>query len=122
MKSSDQPEPRENAGHTALPDLASAIDKLWARFQPEIRKRVEVLEAAASACSAGQLSNEQREATHAAAHKLAGTLGIFNLSQGTDLAREFELIFFSENASEPAQSNRLNAIAAELRTIVDNRK
>ncbi len=122
MKSNDQPEPGENSGNTALPDLASAIDQLWARFQPEIRKRVDVLEVAAAACSAGQLSDEQREATHAAAHKLAGTLGIFNLPQGTDLAREFELIFSSENASEPAQSNRLNAIAAELRTIVDNRK
>jgi HPt (histidine-containing phosphotransfer) domain-containing protein len=122
MKSNDQLEPKAAPGSTASPDLASAIDLLWARFQPEIRKRVEALEIAASACSTHQLSDEQREAAHAAAHKLAGTLGIFNLSRGTDLAREFELLFSSERASDPTQSDRLNTIAAELRTIVDNRK
>ena len=38
----------------------------------------------------------QREAAHAAAHKLAGTLGTFNLARGTELAREFELLFSAE--------------------------
>ena len=122
MKSNDQPETSATSGNTAPPDLASAIDLLWVRFQPEIRKRVEVLEVAATACSTSQLSDEQREAAHAAAHKLAGTLGIFNLARGTDLAREFEVLSSKEDATGPAQSDRLKAIAAELRTIVDNRK
>lgn len=122
MKSKDQPEPDTTPGNTAPADLASAIDLLWARFQPEIRKRVDLLHAAAIASAADQLTPEQREAVHGAAHKLAGTLGTFNLTRGTALAREFELLFSNEDTTDPSLSARLTAIATELRNIVDNRK
>jgi HPt (histidine-containing phosphotransfer) domain-containing protein len=98
------------------------MDKLWIRFRPEIRKRIDILEDAAAACSAGRLSTEQRAAAHAAAHKLAGTLGTFNLTNGTVLAREFELSIASRDIPVPATAARLAFIAAELRTIVDSRK
>jgi HPt (histidine-containing phosphotransfer) domain-containing protein len=107
---------------SAASNLAAALDQLWTRFLPEIRNRVDLLDAAATACAANKLSTEQRDAAQAAAHKLAGTLGTFSLDRGTDLAREFELALASEDTPCLAVANRLAELAAELRSIVDSRK
>jgi HPt (histidine-containing phosphotransfer) domain-containing protein len=122
MKPVAQPDLSTHPNPAAAPDLAAALDLLWTRFLPEIRNRVELLETAAGACAANQLSAAQREAAHAAAHKLAGTLGTFNLARGTDLAREFEMLSSGEDATDSATAHRMVSIAAELRTIVDSRK
>ena len=121
MKPSAQPDRNAAPGTATAPDLGPALDLLWTRFLTEIRTRVDLLEAAASACGANQLSAAERDQAHAAAHKLAGTLGTFNLARGTDLAREFELAVFYEGTPAPALAERLAAIAAELRTLIDGR-
>lgn len=116
MKTDAQP------GQNANPKLSAALDLLWARFLPEIRERVAILEAAAAACAANQITNEQRDIAHSAAHKLAGALGTFSLAHGTDLAREFELLSSSETPPNSDVANRLGSIAAELRVVIDSRK
>ncbi len=116
------PDEGATANRAAAPNLAAAIDQLWVRFLPEIRQRVDLLEAAATACSEERLSPAQREAVQAAAHKLAGTLGTFKLSDGTVLARELELLLSSEDVPDSALAGRLAVIATELRTIVESRK
>jgi len=100
-------------------DLSAAIDKLWIRFLPEIRARVELLQAAAT--DRGH-SAALREEAVAAAHKLAGALGTFNLERGTDLAREYELLAGRSDLPDDAASARLMAIATELGMIVEGRK
>jgi HPt (histidine-containing phosphotransfer) domain-containing protein len=111
----------EPAANQAAPsDLTAAIERLWARFLPEFRERIAIVEAAAQSLAAGALTPEQREAAHAAAHKLSGTLGTFTLPRGTDLARELELAFAA--APDPASAPRLAALAAELRTLIESRK
>ena len=84
-----QPQPRADE------KLSKAMDYMWARHRSQILERVAVLDAAASAVSAKSLTEAEREAAHAAAHKLAGTLGMFNLDHGTDLARELDLAYSS---------------------------
>jgi HPt (histidine-containing phosphotransfer) domain-containing protein len=101
--------------------LSRAIDLLWARFLPEIKERVAVLEAAAVSVAAGKLTTSRREKAHAAAHKLAGVLGTFNLTHGTVLARELEMTYSRESSPGPDSGERLAAIAAELRAMVENR-
>jgi len=103
-------------------ELSAALDLLWTRFLPEIRQRADQLEDAAAALAANTLSTAQREAAHHVAHNLAGTLGTFNLTRGTELAREFELLFSGEVAPANTIAGHLAAIARELRTIVDSRK
>jgi HPt (histidine-containing phosphotransfer) domain-containing protein len=104
------------------PDLTAALNQLWTRFLPETRERVAILDTAAQACAAGKITSEQREAAHAAAHKLVGALGIFGLTQGSELAREFEHTCASEESCSSEQAARLIAIAAEIRTTIDHRK
>jgi HPt (histidine-containing phosphotransfer) domain-containing protein len=104
----------------AQPALAAALERLWARFLPEIRERISILESAAHSLAAGSLAVAQREAAHAAAHKLAGTLGTFNLPRGTELARELELAY--ESAPDSSSAPRLAGLTSELRSLVDSRK
>jgi HPt (histidine-containing phosphotransfer) domain-containing protein len=102
--------------------LSAAIDRLWARFRPEITSRVETLEAAAAALAGGALNESQRHEAQAAAHKLAGTLGTFSLARGTQLARELESIYTGEGALDASAAERLAAMAVELRALINNRK
>lgn len=115
MESPGQPGVRTDAA------LLYAIDQLWVRFLPEILKRVAVLEEAASAVAANKLSKSRREAAKAAAHKLAGVLGTFNLTRGTVLARELEITYSRESSPNADSSGQLATIAAELRNLVENR-
>ena len=104
------------------PDITAILNQLWMRFLPEIHERVATLESAAQAYASGAATPEQHEAAHAAAHKLAGSLGTFGLTQGSELAREFELMCASDEPCSLAQAQRLPAIAAEIRSIVNSRK
>ena len=108
----------ETSEKPAQPNLAAALDRLWARFLPEIRERVAVVDAAVQALAAGSLGAGQKDAAASAAHKLAGVLGTFSLARGTELARELELQF----SGTPASASQLASIASELRAVIDSRR
>lgn len=102
--------------------LAEALDRLWIQFLPQMEERVAALETASVALEAGKLSLELCEKAHAAAHKLAGVLGTFDLTRGTILAREAEMLYSGEADTNPEDAARLTVIAAQLRAIVAGRK
>jgi hypothetical protein len=122
MQAAPQPDSDATTGPPAPCDLAAALDRLWTRFLPDILERANILSAAVSACATVPLTAEQRNAAHAAAHKLAGTLGTFSLARGTELAREFELAFAGNVDPDPVLTRHLQTIASELRAIIDSRK
>ncbi len=101
--------------------LTQALDRMWTRFLPEMRQRVAILEMAAAAFTANTLTISQREAASAAAHKLAGVLGTFGLTRGTELARELEIMYSRENGPDPVLGARLTASTAELSALVESR-
>ncbi len=109
-------------GNQGAARLSQAMDRLWLRFLPEIRERVAILEGAAASVAAQTLSSAECEAAQAAAHKLAGVLGTFSLTQGTVLARELEMTFSCECPPSRSSSARIAAIAAELHTMVESRR
>jgi HPt (histidine-containing phosphotransfer) domain-containing protein len=102
--------------------ISEALDQMWASHRSQILERVAVLEAAASAVIAKNLTPSECAAAHEAAHKLAGTLGMFNLERGTDLARELELAYSPESAPAAASGPHLASLAAELRAMIEDRK
>jgi HPt (histidine-containing phosphotransfer) domain-containing protein len=106
--------------HAAQPDLNEALDRLWKQFLPQIEERVAALESAAKALSEGEISDEQRDAAQAAAHKLAGILGTFGLTKGTILAREAEQLCSGD--SDPALAGQLTEIASQLRAMIRARQ
>jgi HPt (histidine-containing phosphotransfer) domain-containing protein len=102
--------------------MSEALDRMWARFLPQMQERVDTLDAAAQAFAAGSLSVEQQEEALSAAHKLAGVLGTFGLTSGTVLARELELIYSRQNEPDPALAAQLTSIAEALRANIATRK
>jgi HPt (histidine-containing phosphotransfer) domain-containing protein len=102
--------------------LSAAIDRMWREFLPQMHERVAILEAAAKDFAAGPLSIERQQAAGAAAHKLAGSLGTFGLTQGTVLARELEIFYSRQSEPDAELGGRISSITAELRTIIDSRK
>ena len=106
-----------SAANTAQPDLNAALDRLWARFLPEIRERVSIIESAVQSLAAGTLKIEEKEAAASAAHKLAGVLGTFSLQRGTEVSRELELQFTGATGNP----SNLAALAAELRQLIESR-
>ena len=102
--------------------LDEAINRLWVRFLPEMMDRIGVLETAAAAFTAGTLTFSQQEQANSAAHKLAGVLGTFNLTKGTVLARQLEVLYSQENGPDTEHGLELTSLAAELRTMVETRK
>lgn len=102
--------------------LAGALKTLWVKFLPQMQERIAAIEAANRALQAGTLAAEQRSAAAAAAHKLAGVLGTFGLTDGTNLAREAEEIYSSEEAIAPERQSRLQVIAQTLAWMVESRE
>jgi HPt (histidine-containing phosphotransfer) domain-containing protein len=102
--------------------LAEAMNRLWAQFLPQIEERVATLEIAAAAADEGSLTPDLREQAHAAAHKLAGTLGTFGLQDGTELAREAEALYAVDSLAATSASARLVQLAAQLRATLATRK
>ena len=103
------------------PALNQALDRMWARFLPQIEHRVAILESAAAAFAANRLTISEHQAANAAAHKLAGVLGTFGLTKGTVLARELEIMYSRDGGPDPALGLRLSSIAAQLRTLIQSR-
>ena len=99
--------------------LNEALDRLWKQFLPQIEERVAVLESAGAALADDRLSHDQREAAHAAAHKLAGVLGTLGLTRGTVLAREAELLCSGD--TDPKYAPELGEIARRLKELVAGR-
>jgi len=94
-------------------EIQKRLEGLWQRHLPEIADRVAVLERACAALEAGRLSEEERKAATAAAHKLAGVLGTFGQMRGTELAREIEGMLERETGEAGMRS-----LVNELRRIV----
>ena len=110
------------AGSNPQAGFSAALDQLWIKFLPEIEERLALLESAAAAAQDGSLTPQVQHSAQAAAHKLAGVLGSFGLSEGTAPARETERIYSLTEAPSRESASLLAALAAALHSVVDGRK
>lgn len=72
------------------PGIPSLLSALWEKYLPLMQERLALLDAAAEATRTGELDAQQRSSAIDAAHKFAGSLGMFGFPQGTDAARSME--------------------------------
>lgn len=70
---------------------------LWSKYQDLMTERIEALTQAAIALQNRSLTADLSTAAAVAAHKLAGVLGMFELDEGTDIARELETLLTSDS-------------------------
>jgi HPt (histidine-containing phosphotransfer) domain-containing protein len=104
---------------TRAPKEPEAITRLmatlWESNLPVLRERLDLLDRAAAAASAGSLSPTLRKDTISIAHKLAGSLGMFGYPEGTECARRIEQHL---QASVMVDASRLSKDVADMRAAV----
>ncbi len=109
-------------GDLANSQLSEAMNRLWQKFLPQMEERLATLQGTAARLAAGaRLSEEEQTAAAGEAHKLAGVLGTFGLKEGTELAREAELLYGGDLDAGPDTVTRLVAIGETLKAMVANR-
>ena len=93
---------------------AALLAAMWVKIRPLVEERFATLDTAAASADAGALSEDVRKEAQSAAHKLAGSLGMYGYDEGTRVARELETLLDSATP-DPA---RFHALVAELRAAV----
>lgn len=111
------PDPNEAAPETPKAKaIQGGMEKLWEQFREPILVRLEKIEGAIAAAQRGNLPDTLRWEAAQEAHKLVGSLGMFGLPAGSDLARELEL-----GLGQPvtvAEGDHLRQILRELQALL----
>ena len=103
-----------NSGESGTLRMLAA---LWEKTKPTAMERVALLERTAEALDADKLDDDLRKDAVSAAHKLAGTLGMFGYPKGTELARSMEQML--EAGAGQSAGGQMRALCAELRAALD---
>jgi CheY-like chemotaxis protein/HPt (histidine-containing phosphotransfer) domain-containing protein len=98
---------------------SSAAAQVWAEYRNVILERMSAIDTAVTALRRAKLTDEIRQKAVLEAHRLAGSLGMFGLMEGTRLAREIEHLFGDQASIGPGTPHKLNDLAAELRRILE---
>jgi HPt (histidine-containing phosphotransfer) domain-containing protein len=92
--------------------LTAVLARVWDENRQIIRQRLEILGHAAAEAGSGGLTPELRSEALAAAHKLAGSLGMFGLAEAGQCAARVEVMLESDafdSQSLSAAVERLNS-------------
>ncbi len=73
--------------------IAAGLAKVWQQSQGKLFTRMEHLEQAIAVAQQGLLNASSIQIAEESAHKLAGSLGMFSLDRGSDLAKDIEQWF-----------------------------
>lgn len=103
------------AGANSAPaDYASAA-RVWEQFRDVIFERLAAIENAVTALRKATLTPEVRQKGMLEAHRLAGSLGMFGLAEGTRIAREIEHLLAEDAVLAHDTPKRLVELAGSLR-------
>ena len=94
-------------------DVAAITAALWERFRPLVRERVQVLRSWAQ----GDPSVAREDAARAA-HNLAGSLGSYGRTEGSDVARRADVALAGPAPDEPVRG-AVAELVAELERVVE---
>jgi len=115
---SDPMSPSDSAsapgGTPASQDHAAAV-RVWEQFRNVIFERLAAVETAVTALRRATLTPEVRQRAVLEAHRLAGSLGMFGLAEGTRVAREIEHPFAENAVIAPDAPRRLVELTGSLR-------
>ncbi|MEB3336712.1 MAG: response regulator, partial [Leptolyngbyaceae bacterium] len=93
-----QPESEPKLGTGGEPEqilLDAEIAKVWQRYQGQFIAHIQLLEEAMAALLRGDINAELRQQVERTAHKLAGSLGMFGLHEGTRIAQAIEQLWLT---------------------------
>ena len=100
------------SAHAGVTDSVAA---LWARRKDDVVRRAAIFDDVVVALLDGDLTEDRRQTATREAHKLAGSLGMFGLPEGSRVARELEDLFDGAERLDHSQVPHLSALVLELR-------
>ncbi len=92
-----------------------AATDIWQQVKNKLDSRVTTIEQAVKALLKNNLGNELRQQAITEAHKLAGSLGIFDIDEGSHLAREIEQILQYPQPLNLKQKQHLSDLLIAMR-------
>lgn len=95
------PDPGAEAQQLARIRTEALLRDLWRRKQPMVREHVRLLQRTLEILTTATLTAPLRSDAAIAAHKLAGSLGMFGFHDGTRYARELEQLLDSPGLPPP---------------------
>jgi DNA-binding response OmpR family regulator len=108
-------EPTEDAGDIIQQQTLAAVTEIWKRFQSRINEQIEILERATKALLQEFPDRQLREKAEQEAHTLAGALGTFGLTKGSQLARKIEELLQADRFWEEKKVIQLEKLIKALR-------
>ncbi|MBW4444468.1 MAG: response regulator [Plectolyngbya sp. WJT66-NPBG17] len=93
-----------------------AVEQLWDQYRGLMEERLSVLQQAVGALNTETLTEELQQAAERAAHKLAGVLGMFDRSEGTQISRQLEQFFSGKLNSQ--QQPELQLLVQQLSQVL----
>lgn len=104
---SDQQEHRRN--------VTANTARIWEKFKYQFFDQFNVLEKASDALQANHLTAELQQQAKHIAHKLAGSLGIFGLTEGSYLAKQLEDRLQPQVRLDTSQSIQIAELVTQLK-------
>jgi DNA-binding response OmpR family regulator len=108
-----------NHNQQAKQQTISALAGVWSRYQGRIHEQIDIIEQAATAFLKTNYPQEIQERSEQEAHTLAGTLGTFGLTKGSQLARNIEYLLETIRIWEQKEVLRLQELVQALRYELD---
>jgi len=102
-----------------MTSVPAAVQAVFEKSRGELGRRVGTLEEMIAAMVEGQLDERLRAGAERDAHKLAGSLGMFGLPRGSELARELEQALAVPEGPPMAEAPRLAELVLALRSQLD---
>jgi diguanylate cyclase (GGDEF)-like protein len=115
------PKGKESKGvekSTPESETLAGVAKIWEQVKEDTNRRVDVLEQAMALLLENKLSDEVRGQAESAAHKLAGSLGMFGADEGTRLAQEIETLLENGVSLDRDRTQHLSQLVKALRQAV----
>jgi DNA-binding response OmpR family regulator len=101
--------------------VAKTTAKVWQKSKDRFLAQITVLQQASDALTTNQLASELRQQAKHEAHKLAGSLGIFGLATGSQLAKELENWFQLQTKLDEAQARSIAVLVNRLRQEIEQK-
>ncbi|ESA35722.1 response regulator receiver modulated diguanylate cyclase [Leptolyngbya sp. Heron Island J] len=98
----------------------TATAAIWERAKQRLSERIEVIEKATTAGVTDTLADDLRQQAEQEAHKLAGSLGMFNLDHGSKLAHKAEQAFQNWPELLDHERTQLADVIGQLRQTVQS--
>ena len=102
-------------------EVASAIDSMWPAASERFRQRVAVIEDYVADVKSGNAGSADVTGAQDAAHKLAGTLGLFGLTGGSVRAGELDERLNDHPHYDPETVERLALLTNAVRSDIERR-